>query len=169
MLDKCFRPRRGNGITQRSFRTRRERHPAESRPPVMNFHYEVTPSAEQKPAEPPSVAANEIVDLLRQILEVQRGQLEQLKASIAVHDHGSRWRAFLTRWQEDFPGLSGACRTALPILERSYGANRRADRTSLRERQRRDRFRIRLARVPRPLRNASGPTRHHSQPCRPTR
>lgn len=89
----------------------------------MNFHFEVTPNnANQKAAEPPTVSSNETVALLRQILEVQREQLEQLKASVAVHDSGSRWRAFLARWQAAFPGLSGACRTALPILERSYGA-----------------------------------------------
>ena len=33
----------------------------------------------------------------------------------------SRWRAFLSRWQEDFPELAGACQKAVPILERTYG------------------------------------------------
>jgi hypothetical protein len=88
----------------------------------MNFHFEATPSATSKPADPPAVSGSETVTLLRQLLEVQREQLEYLKASIAVHDNGSRWRAFLARWQGDFPSLSSACRTALPILERTYGA-----------------------------------------------
>ncbi len=60
--------------------------------------------------------------MLRQILEVQREQLAQLRASAAAHDASSRWRAFLARWQDDFPELSEGCRTALPILERAYSA-----------------------------------------------
>jgi hypothetical protein len=32
-----------------------------------------------------------------------------------------RWRAFLNRWQEEFPDLSETCRKALPILEQCYG------------------------------------------------
>jgi hypothetical protein len=87
----------------------------------MNFNFEVSPTL---PSATPAKAApmgTEAVDVLRQILEVQREQLDQLRASAAAHDSGSRWRAFLSRWQDDFPGLSAACRTALPILERSYG------------------------------------------------
>jgi hypothetical protein len=33
----------------------------------------------------------------------------------------ARWRAFLSRWQHEFPGLSDACRKAMPHLERCYG------------------------------------------------
>lgn len=72
------------------------------------------------PTEPPAVAS-ETVELLRQILEVQREQLNYLRASAAAHDMGARWRAFLARWQQDFPDLAEACRKSLPILERSYG------------------------------------------------
>jgi hypothetical protein len=68
--------------------------------------------------EPPS----ETNDLLRELLEVQREQLALQRTAAAVHDSGSRWRAFLARWQQDFPELPEACRHALPILERSYGA-----------------------------------------------
>ena len=87
----------------------------------MNFQFEVTPGIAPTAAESPAVPPSETVDLLRQILDVQREQLEHLRASTAAHDSGSRWRAFLARWQEAFPDLSTACRTALPILERSYG------------------------------------------------
>jgi hypothetical protein len=41
--------------------------------------------------------------------------------SSAAHDSGSRWRAFLARWREDFSELPEACRQAVPILERTYG------------------------------------------------
>jgi len=36
-------------------------------------------------------------------------------------DLTARWRAFLSRWHEDFPHLADACRRALPVLERSFG------------------------------------------------
>jgi len=64
----------------------------------------------------------ETLDLLRQLLEVQREQLALQRQAAAAHDHGSRWRAYLNKWQQDFPELPDACRDALPILERSYGA-----------------------------------------------
>jgi hypothetical protein len=73
------------------------------------------------PSECPSVPSHETVDLLRQMLDVQREQLTHLRASVAAHDVGMRWRAFLERWQRDFPGLSGACRQAIPVLEHTYG------------------------------------------------
>jgi hypothetical protein len=62
-----------------------------------------------------------VVDLLRQILEVQREQLAYARAAAAAHDMTSRWRAFLARWQNDFPDLSDGCRKAMPQLERCYG------------------------------------------------
>lgn len=70
------------------------------------------------PSDPPS----ETTELLRQLLDVQREQLALQKQAAAAHDHGSRWRAYLARWQQDFPELPEACKGAVPILERSYGA-----------------------------------------------
>src|SRR5262249_24364381 len=66
-------------------------------------------------------ATAETTELLRQILEVQREQLNQLRASAAAQDHGARWRSLLARWREDYPNLPEACRQALPTLERAYG------------------------------------------------
>jgi hypothetical protein len=63
----------------------------------------------------------ETVDLLRQILEVQREQLAYQRAAAAAHDMTARWRAFLSRWQQDFPDLADGCKKALPHLERCYG------------------------------------------------
>jgi len=87
----------------------------------MHFQFEV---ATATPTTPTTIPAPTVepgaIELLRQLLEVQREQLGLLRTSTAAHDAGSRWRAFLTRWQDDFPGLAGSCRTALPILERSY-------------------------------------------------
>jgi hypothetical protein len=72
-------------------------------------------------AEPPGSPPSETTDLLRQILEVQREQLAYLRASAAAHDMAARWRAFLQRWQEEFPHLGENCRRAMPVLERTYG------------------------------------------------
>ena len=89
----------------------------------MNFQIDVTSTqpalpAELPPAPPP---AAETVDLLRQILEVQREQLTYQRAAAAAHDTTARWRAFLSRWQQEFPGLSDGCRKAMPLLEKCYG------------------------------------------------
>jgi hypothetical protein len=86
----------------------------------MQFQFVVSPLV-PVPQEPPAAAAPETEGLLRQILEVQREQLALQRAAAAAHDMGSRWRAFLARWHEDFPDLPESCRTALPILERTYG------------------------------------------------
>jgi hypothetical protein len=66
--------------------------------------------------------ATETAELLRQILEVQKEQLALQKTAAQAHDMGARWRAYLSKWQQEFPELPEACRFALPILERSYGA-----------------------------------------------
>lgn len=66
-------------------------------------------------------SGSEVHDLLRQILEVEREQLAQLRGFLGAHDGGARWRAFLERWRQQFGDLPQACRQALPILEQSYG------------------------------------------------
>ncbi|HMF12495.1 MAG TPA: hypothetical protein VKE94_09325, partial [Gemmataceae bacterium] len=68
----------------------------------MHFQFEVTPTTPIPPVQPPASVA-EGVDLLRQMLEVQKEQLKQLRAA---QDMGGRWRAFLNRWQEEFPDLA---------------------------------------------------------------
>jgi hypothetical protein len=100
-------------------------------PPVlgyinMHFQYDISSSPPPKSVEsdqssPGLAPVAETTDLLRQILEVQREQLSHLQANSAAHDTGSRWRAFLARWREDFSELPEACRQAVPILERTYG------------------------------------------------
>jgi hypothetical protein len=77
---------------------------------------------------PPSAAKSadgnlgEVSDLLRQSLEVQREQLTQMKHTAATQDAGARWRALITKWREEFPGLPAGCKEALPILEKAYGS-----------------------------------------------
>lgn len=90
---------------------------------AMNFQIDVSSSVPCPPAEPSAKPgdAPEAVELLRQLLEVQREQLACQRAAAAAHDMTARWKAFLTRWQPDFPDLADNCRKALPHLERCYG------------------------------------------------
>jgi hypothetical protein len=88
----------------------------------MNFQIDVSSAVPSAPAERVTpLAAGETVELLRQILEVQREQLAYQRTAAAAHDMTSRWKAFLSRWQQEFPSLADSCRKALPHLERCYG------------------------------------------------
>ncbi len=89
----------------------------------MNFQIDVSSAVPCTPVEPSasSGGATETVELLRQILEVQREQLTYQRTAAAAHDMTARWRAFLNRWQPDFPDLADGCKKALPHLERCYG------------------------------------------------
>jgi hypothetical protein len=89
----------------------------------MNIQIDASPAIPAAPPElPPATAAvTETVELLRQMLEVQREQLTHQRAATAAHDMTARWRAYLSRWQQEFPDLSDSCRKVMPQLERSYG------------------------------------------------
>jgi hypothetical protein len=79
----------------------------------------IVPPVAPKPAEGSNA---EVADLLRQMLDMQRDQLAQLKHMVAAQDSMTRWRALMARWREDFPMLPEGCRHALPILEKAYGS-----------------------------------------------
>ena len=90
----------------------------------MNFQIDVSSSLHQRTAEPlpnPPDQGPALADLLRQILEVQREQLAYQRAAAAAHDMTARWRAYLSRWDDEFPDLSEGCKKAMPHLERVYG------------------------------------------------
>jgi hypothetical protein len=89
----------------------------------MNFQIDVSSALTSPATDPPAAPASvpETVDLLRQILEVQREQLAYQRAAAAAHDMTARWRAFLGRWHKEFPDLADNCRKALPLLEHCYG------------------------------------------------
>jgi hypothetical protein len=89
----------------------------------MNFQIDASAALRCPTADPPAppTAVPETVELLRQILEVQREQLSYQRAAAAAHDMTARWRAFLSRWQQEFPDLGENCRRTLPQLERCYG------------------------------------------------
>src|SRR5205807_6574378 len=88
----------------------------------MQFQFDIAstyPTTAESSASSPTPANVEMLALLRQILEVEREHLSFLRAT---HDANARWRAFLARWQKDFPELPESCQQALPVLERSYSA-----------------------------------------------
>lgn len=89
---------------------------------MQPFQFVVSPQNATPMPTPSEGTPTETADLLRQILEVQKEQLALQKQTAQAHDMGARWRAYLAKWQRDFPELPEACRHALPILERSYGA-----------------------------------------------
>ncbi len=62
----------------------------------------------------------EIIDLLRQSLDLQREQVQLLKAQQAAQDGVARCRAFLAKWSAEFPDVGPACKQTLPALERAY-------------------------------------------------
>lgn len=68
----------------------------------------------------PAAAGYELADLLRQTLEVQRDQLAVLRTQVVQQDGLARWRAFLSRWESDFPGMGATCKQVLPVVERAY-------------------------------------------------
>jgi hypothetical protein len=85
----------------------------------MHFQFDMSATSYPIPAQ--AAPSGDIPDLLRQMLDVQRDQLVQMRTLLAAHDGAARWRAFLARYRRDFPDLSQACRQALPVLERLYG------------------------------------------------
>jgi hypothetical protein len=92
-----------------------------TREATMHFQFEVS-AGTPAPAVQDSTAlpAHEITDLLRQLLETQREQVALLRNNATAHDPGQRWRAVLSRWQNDFSNLPTACKRVLPQLERAY-------------------------------------------------
>ena len=88
----------------------------------MNSQFTMNPYA-ATPVEVPkeTMAGLEFLSLLRQMVEMQREQLNLIRAAVGALDATARWKAFLGRRREDLPDLGPACREALPILEHTYG------------------------------------------------
>jgi hypothetical protein len=86
----------------------------------MNAPLYVTPPPPVPLPDAPPQPVPVIPQLLRQLVALQQQQVGLLKAQAANQDNGARWRAFLARWAEEFPGVGTACRQALPALERAY-------------------------------------------------
>lgn len=94
-------------------------HPHTTTGRVMNAPLYVTPPM-SLPVPEPTAPAREAVDLLRQLVGLQQEQISLAKAQAAGQDAGARWRAFLARWESEFPEIGSACRQSIPTLERAY-------------------------------------------------
>ncbi len=79
----------------------------------------VSPAGPIQFPDPPFPAA-EIIDLLRQSLDLQREQVRLLQAQQAANDGVARCRGFLAKWAAEFPDVGPACKQTLPALERAY-------------------------------------------------
>ena len=86
----------------------------------MNAPIYVVPPPTVPMPDPPPPPAREVAQLLRQLIGLQQEQVGLLKTQIANQDSGSRWRAFLARWAEEFPNIGAACKQTVPALERAY-------------------------------------------------
>lgn len=83
----------------------------------MQFQFEVGPP---NPSDSSNPRPSGDSDLLRQILEVQREQVSLLRTLVALSDGGARWRAFVSRWREEFPSTASESRQAVAAIERAY-------------------------------------------------
>src|SRR3954468_22919061 len=87
----------------------------------MNSSVIVTAPPVQLPALPSaSQQAVETADLLRQLIDLQKEQLMLARQAAANNDALSRWRRFLDKWAEEFPGIAQDCKAVLPAMERVY-------------------------------------------------
>ncbi|MFL5340137.1 MAG: hypothetical protein ACJ8F7_08290 [Gemmataceae bacterium] len=87
----------------------------------MHFQFEVAGQGAAQSVTPDALpVTNDTADLLRQMLDIQREQLQLQRHLAAVQDAGGRWRAFMSRWKDDYAGVPAACKQILPHLERAY-------------------------------------------------
>ncbi len=86
----------------------------------MHFQFEVSSPLAASSANSGALPAGSSTDLLQQMLDVQREQVQLLRQLAAAHDSGSRWKSFLSRWRDDYGELPVACKQVLPHLERAY-------------------------------------------------
>lgn len=87
----------------------------------MHFQFIVAPPTPTlTPPSPP--AADSSAELLRQLLDIQRAQLDLMQATNAANGDNSstRWRSFFQRWHQEFPNLPGDFRGVLPTVERAF-------------------------------------------------
>ena len=53
-----------------------------------------------------------------QLLELQREHLNHVKT--VAQENQARWRTLLARWEKDHPEFADSCKTAYPLMEKSY-------------------------------------------------
>lgn len=86
----------------------------------MNAPIYVTPPPVVPLPDAQPQQAGAVPQLLRQLIGLQQQQVGLLKVLTAQQDGSVRWRNFLARWSDEFPGIGPACKQAAPVLERAY-------------------------------------------------
>lgn len=62
----------------------------------------------------------EVTDLLRQLVDLQKQQLDFSRTILANADERARWVAFYGRWSNEFPDLPASSKKVLPIVEKAF-------------------------------------------------
>ena len=87
----------------------------------MHFQFIVAPPTPAlTPPAPP--ASDNTHELLRQLLDVQREQLDLMQVAKAAETDGPqvRWQNFFDRWHEESPHLPRTIREVMPVVERAF-------------------------------------------------
>lgn len=89
----------------------------------MHYHQiNVTPAIPSGRAEVyASPALQESIELMRQLVELNKDQHQCLKTMLANQDQSARWKGYLSRQSQVLPELGDSCKRALPHLEKALG------------------------------------------------
>ena len=95
----------------------------------MQFQFGIGSNVKPTPSKPLPINSDAITQLLHQMLELQRDcftqiltlQREQLSfARTKSAESMARWRAILGRYENEQPDFANNCKSAYPILEKTY-------------------------------------------------
>ena len=96
----------------------------------MQFQFDIASTAATPPKQPvPSPTTESVPELLRQMMEMQREGFSQMlelqrehlnHVRIVAQENQARWRHLLGRWEKDHPEFADSCKTAYPLMEKSY-------------------------------------------------
>jgi transketolase len=95
----------------------------------MQFQFDIASTAATPPKQLPQPTTESVPELLRQLLEMQREGFTQMLELQREHlnhvktvsqENQARWRHLLARWEKDHPEFADSCKTAYPLMEKSY-------------------------------------------------
>jgi hypothetical protein len=86
----------------------------------MHFQFVVAPPSAAIPAPPSVPPTDPTADLLREMIMVQKEQLNYARATFETQNNNARWINFLKRWSEDYPGIGKTCQDVMPVVERAF-------------------------------------------------
>jgi hypothetical protein len=92
----------------------------------MQFQFDVASSST---AAVPPPAPQSVLEVMRQMLDLQRDHFYQVQEIQREHlnhvrtvaqENMARWRNLLTRWKDSNPDFAEECKTAYPLIEKAY-------------------------------------------------